>query len=47
MKNVGVPETPLRSALSTSSAMRVGAGVLCEVIGEALDVESELLRVAR
>ena len=46
MKNVGVPVTPLRSAPSTSSAIAGAAGVLAQVVGEALDVEPELLGVA-
>jgi hypothetical protein len=45
MKKVGVPETPLRSALSTSSATRA-AGVVLQVVGEPFDVESELLGIA-
>ena len=44
MKKVGVPETPLRSAQSTSSATRAGAGVLAQVVREPLDVEAELAR---
>ncbi len=46
MKKVGVPETPLRSALSTSSATRDGARVVAEGVREALHVEPELLGVA-
>jgi hypothetical protein len=37
MKKVGVPVTPLRSAVSTSSAIR-GAGALAEVLAESLAV---------
>ncbi len=47
MKNVGVPETPLRSALSTSSATRPAPTCVAQVVGEAVDVEPELLGVAR
>ena len=39
-----MPETPLRSALSTSSATRA-APACSQVFGEALDVEPELLGV--
>ena len=46
MKNVGVPETPLGSADSTSSAILPGALALAQVLREPLDVESELRRVA-
>ena len=42
MKNVGVPETPLRSALSTSSATRAAYSCVAQLVGEALDVEPEL-----
>ena len=41
MKKVGVPETPLRSAPSTSSATRPGARALTQVPFEALAVEAE------
>ena len=43
MKNVGVPETPLRSAESTSSATRAASLVRAQVVREALDVEAELV----
>jgi hypothetical protein len=44
MKNVGVPDAPLRSAESTSSAMRL-APFAAAGRGEAVDVESELAGV--
>jgi hypothetical protein len=44
--NVGVPETPLRSALSTSLGNLGGTGVLAQIVAEAIDVESQLLGVA-
>ena len=46
MKKVGVPETPLRSALSTSSATRAAPARWRESVGESLDVEAELPGVA-
>ena len=46
MKNVGVPETPERSAESTSCAIRPRAGARPQVLLEPLDVEPELLGVA-
>ena len=45
MKNVGVPETPLRSAVSTSSAIR-GALAPPQIFAKALEIETELLGVA-
>ena len=45
-KNVGVPETPLRSALSTSSATRAAPACSRRSVREPLDVEAELLGVA-
>ena len=47
MKNVGVPETPLASALATSSATRGVCCVMVKVVAEALEVEAELRGVAR
>ena len=46
MKNVGVPETPLRSALATSSCTR-GAWLARAAGPEAVEVEAERLGVAR
>ena len=46
MKKVGVPETPLRSALSTSSATRRVVACPRSVVLEPLDVEAQLLGVA-
>ena len=45
-KNVGVPDTPLRSADSTSWPDTSGVHVLVELLAEARDVEPELLGVA-
>ena len=42
-----MPATPLASALATSSATRGGVLAAAELVPEALDVEAELLRVAR
>ena len=41
-----MPETPLRSALSTSSATRAAPACSRSGVGEAVDVEAELLGVA-
>ena len=46
MKNVGVPATPLASALATSSAMRAAVLAAAQVLAEAVEVEPELLGVA-
>ena len=46
MKNVGVPETPLASALATSSRDARGVLVSAHLAPEALDVEPELARDA-
>jgi hypothetical protein len=46
MKKVGVPATPLASALRTSSATRAAYSRRCELVAEALDVEAELAGVA-
>ena len=46
MKKVGVPDTPLSSALATSRAMRGAWYAAVDVVREALEVEAQLLRVA-
>ena len=46
MKKLGVPATPLASALATSSATRSACSRPPQLVPEALDVEAELLRVA-
>ena len=46
MKNVGVPDTPLRSADSTSWAIRAACTCRVQVVVEAVDVEAELVGVA-
>ena len=46
MKNVGVPETPLSSALRHVLADPRRVLALAQLVGEPLDVESELLGVA-
>ena len=46
MKKVGVPETPLRSALSTSSATRAAPECSRSASSEALGIEAELLGIA-
>ena len=45
MKNVGVPDTPLMSADSTSSAIRAERLALADVLAELVDVEAERLGV--
>ena len=46
MKKVGVPDTPLSSALATSSAHPRGMLAAAQLVQEAVDVEPELLGVA-
>ena len=45
MKKVGVPETPLSSALATSSLTRGRVLAAAQLVDEALRVEPELARV--
>ena len=46
MKKLGVPATPLVSALATSSATRSRVLPAAQLVPEALDVEAQLLGVA-
>ena len=45
MKNVGVPDTPLSSALPTSSLTRWAYYASAQLVPEAFDVEAEIGRV--
>ena len=42
MKNVGVPDTPLASALRTSSAIARSVPAPAQVLREAIEVEAEV-----